>query len=97
MATDEDVIEPLAEAGATSMRLLVLEMTVAAIVARLPRADFEEVVSMLVFIAKSSEATRDLENLPADAPRLDDARRYATAMLDRIAKSRRAERTPGCH
>ncbi|MFH5926366.1 hypothetical protein [Roseomonas xinghualingensis] len=79
------------------MRLLVLEMTVAAVAARLPSADFEEVVSMLVFVAKSSEAARELEELDADPPRLADAGRYATQMLDRIANSRRGERSQNRH
>ncbi|MBP0443621.1 hypothetical protein J8J14_02420 [Roseomonas sp. SSH11] len=81
----------------TEMRLLVLEMTVAAIAARLPQKDLQEVVSMLVFVAKSSEAARDLEDTPADAPRLVDASHYATEMLDRIAQSRRGERSEGRH
>ena len=85
------------ELGASDMRLLVLEMTIAAIAARLPQRDLEEVVSTLVFVAKSSEAARDIEDLPEDTARLADASRYATAMLDRIANSRRADRTPGRH
>ncbi|WP_338662131.1 hypothetical protein VQH23_18120 [Pararoseomonas sp. SCSIO 73927] len=80
------------------VRLLVLEMTVAAIAARLPQIDFEEVVSMLVFVAKSSEAAAGgMAELPSGAPRLHDASHYATRMLDRIATSRRAPRTPGRH
>jgi hypothetical protein len=79
------------------MRLLVLEMTIAAVAARLPQADFEEVISMLVFVANSSQAARDLEGLDMDAPRLADAGRYATDMLERIAQSRRSERSPGQH
>jgi len=79
------------------MRLLVLEMTIAAVAARLPPADFEEVVSMLVFVAKSSDAARDLGELEVDSPRLADASRYATQMLDRIANSRRGERSQNRH
>jgi hypothetical protein len=79
------------------MRLRVLEMTIAAIAARLPQPDLEEVVSMLVFIANSSEAAQDLGGVPADASHLEDARRYATDMLDRIARSRRADRASGRH
>lgn len=76
-------------------RLLVLEMTIAAIAARLPQVDFEEVVSMLVFVANSSDAARDMENLPGSGVPLAEAGRYATAMLDRIAASRRSERPSG--
>ena len=83
--------------GGIGTRLLVLEMTVAAIAARLPPADFEEVVSMLVFVAKSAEAAQDLEAAAEDAPRLADAGHYATEMLDRIAQSRRGGRTAGRH
>ena len=83
------------------MRLLVLEMTIAAIAARLPQDDLQEVVSMLVFVAKSSEAARDLEEGTSDkgteTPPLVDASHYATEMLQRIAKSRRADRAEGRH
>ena len=84
-------------AGGLGTRLLVLEMTVAAIAARLPPADFEEVVSMLVFVAKSAEAAQEIGEVAEDAPRLADAGHYATEMLDRIAQSRRGDRTAGRH
>jgi hypothetical protein len=89
--------DTLVEHGASDMRLLVLEMTVAAIAARLPQRDLEEVVATLVFVAKSSEAAQELENLPEEAARLIDASHHATTMLDRIAKSRRSDRSPGRH
>ncbi len=97
MTSSEDVPAPTAETGITSMRLLVLEMTVAAIAARLPQSDLQEVVSMLVFVAKSSEAAQDLDDAPGDAPGLVDASHYATQMLDRIAQSRRSDRAAGRH
>jgi len=78
-------------------RLRVLEMTVAAMAARLPQPDFEEVISMLVFVAKSAEAAGTLEESAAENPFLSDAGRYATEMLDRIAHSRRGERSDGRH
>ncbi|MBP0493283.1 hypothetical protein [Roseomonas indoligenes] len=85
-------------AGDAEVRLLVLEMTVAAIAARLPQEDFEEVVSMLVFVAKSSEAAAGgIGETPSGAPRLEDASHFATRMLDRIAASRRSPRTSGRH
>lgn len=80
-----------------STRLLVLEMTIAAVAARLPQADFEEVVSMLVFVAKSSDAARAVEGPAAEAPYLDAAERCATSMLNRIASSRRTGRPLGKH
>lgn len=70
-------------------------MTIAAIAARLPPPDFEEVVSMLVFVANSADAARDMEGLPVSGAPLAEAGRHATAMLDRIAASRRAERPAG--
>jgi len=78
-------------------RLLVLEMTIAAVAARLPQVDFEEVVSMLVFVAKSSDVARAIDDPSNEAPQLAAAGQFATAMLDRIAASRRSERDPGRH
>lgn len=97
MPRSSGTADAVIETGPSDMRLLVLEMTIAAIAARLPQADLEEVVSTLVFVAKSSEAARDMEELTEDATRLTDASHHATAMLDRIAHSRRADRTPGRH
>ncbi len=81
----------------TDMRLLVLEMTVAAVAARLPLEDFQEIVSMLVFVAKSSEAARGLEDRAMGPAQLLDASHYATQMLDRIAQSRRSDRPAAKH
>ena len=79
-----------------SARLMVLEMTVAAIAARLPQKDLEEVVSMLVFVARSSEAAESVADAPFLPGELGAAGRLATAMLDRISKSRRSDRAaPG--
>lgn len=88
---EEGLPEPL------GTRLLVLEMTVAAVAARLPQNDLEEVVSMLVFIAKGAEAARDMQELAVEGPRLTDAGHFATEMLDRIAQSRRGDRTTPTH
>jgi len=79
-------------AGMLGTRLLVLEMTVAALAARLPQVDLEEVVAMLVFIAKGTEATHGMKELPVQGPCLTDAGHFATEMLDRIAQSRRSNR-----
>ncbi|MFT8247384.1 hypothetical protein, partial [Roseomonas sp. BN140053] len=56
------------DGSALGTRLLVLEMTIAAIAARLPKSDLAEVAAMLVFVAKTSDAARDLDGLPADTP-----------------------------
>ncbi|WP_043836682.1 hypothetical protein [Muricoccus aerilatus] len=98
MRSDETEI-PLGTSLPADMntRLLVLEMTIAAVAARLPQPDFEEVVSMLVFVAKSSDAARAVEGPAAEMPYLDAAERCATAMLNRIAISRRTGRPLGRH
>ncbi|HEY8609815.1 MAG TPA: hypothetical protein VIL69_00830 [Roseomonas sp.] len=80
--------------GDTAMRLMVLEMTVAAIAARLPRADLDEIASLLVFVAKGSDATGDLANSPEDSPDLIWAGHHATKLLERIAISRKPGRNP---
>lgn len=92
MTTDKSAPAGASPAGDADPRLLVLEMTIAAVAARLPQADFDEVVSMLVFVAKSSDAARALDEPPGGAQQLAEAGRCATAMLDRIAASRRAQR-----
>lgn len=79
--------------GDLGTRLQVLEMTVAAIAARLPKADLQEIASMLVFVAKGADAAAQMEQPPTDTLVLEDAARHATRMLDRIARSRASERT----
>lgn len=79
----------------TAMRLHVVEMTVAVIAARLPKADLEEVASLLVFVAKCAEGATDLTNASPDQPNLALAGHYATEMLDRISKVRRSGRSAG--
>ena len=74
-------------------RLHVLEMTVAAVAARLPKKDLEEVAAMLVFVAKGADAAARLEQPPGDMVVLEEAARHATRMLDRISKSRASERS----
>ncbi|MFT8245765.1 hypothetical protein, partial [Roseomonas sp. BN140053] len=60
-----------------------------AIAARLPKSDLAEVAAMLVFVAKTSDAARDLDGLPADTPHVREAGLYAADMLERISKSRK--------
>ncbi|WP_424140746.1 hypothetical protein [Roseomonas chloroacetimidivorans] len=76
----------------SAMRLMVLEMTIAAIAARLPPDDLEEIASLLVFIAKGSDAASDLTGLSGRAPSLNSAGYFATEMLERIARSRKPKR-----
>ncbi|WP_426955618.1 hypothetical protein [Muricoccus radiodurans] len=76
-------------------RLRVLEMTLAAVVARLPQADLEEIASLLVFISNSSDAAQDLQADTDAASDLGEVREYATALLDRIARSRGVGRATG--
>ena len=74
------------------VRLRVLEMTIAAIAARLPKNDLQEVVSMLVFVAKGPETASALANPPEEVPLLESAGHWATVMLDRISRSRASDR-----
>jgi hypothetical protein len=79
---------------AMAMRLMVLEMLVALIAARLPQRDLEEVVGMLVFVANASQETSE-HDVMADSTRLAQAQRYATEMLDRMSKVRKNRRVAG--
>ena len=74
-------------------RLIVLEMSVAAVIAQLPHASLEEVASMLCFVA---DTTEDVEEITAvvNGPQLDHVRHWANEMLYRVMVSRKAER-PG--
>jgi hypothetical protein len=77
---------------AIAMRLMVLEMTIAIIAARLPKGDMEEVASALVFVAKCSNAASEMASLPPDSGKLELASHYATEMLERMTKVRRSTR-----
>ena len=77
-----------------SVRIHVMEMTLAAIAARLPKNDLQEVVSMLVFVAKGPETAAAMGNPPQEMQILESAGRWATLMLDRISRSRGSDRTP---
>ncbi|WP_376098879.1 hypothetical protein ACE7GA_09695 [Roseomonas sp. CCTCC AB2023176] len=92
MNPGEHLIPPDESGGDLQTRLHVLEMTVAAIAARLPKADLQEVVALLVFVAKGADAATQLEQPPDDTALLEEAASHATRMLDRIAKSRASER-----
>lgn len=74
------------------MRLHVLEMTVAAVAARLPEEDFFEVVSLLVFVARGADAMRDGGLIPTDAEVAEGAATAAADLLARMARVRRKGR-----
>ena len=79
---------------AVEMRLMILELAVATIAARLPKEDMEEVASVLVFVANSSSKAFDQEN-SAGSSKLALAQHYATEMLERMSKVRRPGRSSG--
>ena len=65
-------------------RLLVLETTVAALIAQLPPKRLEEVAGMLAYLAGASDAT---EAIAGEAP--GHVREWATKMLQRVMVSRK--------
>ena len=73
-------------------RLLVLEMSVAALIAQLPQPSLEEVAGMLCFVAN---ATEDAEEFTAAAgdKQLGYIRHWASEMLHRVMVSRKGSRT----
>lgn len=71
-------------------RLLVLELSVAALIAQLPRESLDEVASMLCFIA---DATGDAEEVASGAgEQLGHVGHWAGEMLHRVMVSRKASR-----
>ena len=76
----------------TDARFLVLEMSVAALIAQLPQQSLDEVASMLCFVA---DVTEDTEELAQDSgeERLGYVRHWASEMLNRIMVSRKASRS----
>lgn len=76
-------MEPVALGEA---RLLVLEATVAALIAQLPPEPLQEVVGMLAYMASASEAT---DALSGGQGMSKDIRDWATRMLERVMVSRR--------
>jgi len=72
-------------------RLVVLEMSVAALIAQLPPQSLDEVASMLCFIA---DATGDVEEVASSAGgrQLGHVGHWADEMLRRVMVSRKASR-----
>lgn len=71
-------------------RLIVLEMSVAALIAQLPRASLEEVASMLCFVAGVTEEVGEVTGAAEDQP-LAHVRHWADEMLHRVMASRKAD------
>ena len=72
-------------------RLIVLEMSVAALIAQLPPQSLEEVASMLCFVA---DATDDIEEVASSTGerQLGHVGHWADEMLRRVMVSRKASR-----
>lgn len=73
-------------------RLIVLEMSVAAVIAQLSHASLEEVASMLCFVADTTEDVDEITTA-VDGRQLDHVRHWANEMLYRVMVSRKAERS----
>lgn len=73
-------------------RLLVLEMSVAALIAQLPQQSLEEVASMLCFVADTSEDAEEFATAAGDR-QLGYVRHWASEMLHRVMVSRKGSRT----
>lgn len=77
--------------SSTNARLLIVEMSVAALIAQLADRPLEEVVGMLCFVAG---VTEEVEELAPDVGEngLSHVRHWAGEMLQRIMVSRKASR-----
>jgi len=69
-------------------RLLVLEMSVAALIAQLPSQSLGEVASMLCFVAGITEEAEEIVS-SAGERQLGYVRYWANEMLDRVTVSRK--------
>ena len=72
-------------------RLLVLEMSVAALIAQLPPQSLGEVASMLCFVAGVTEEAEEIAP-SAGERQLGYVRHWASEMLSRVMVSRKAAR-----
>lgn len=73
-------------------RLLILEMSVAALIAQLPQQSLEEVASMLCFVADTTEEAEEFTAGVGDR-QLGYVRHWASEMLHRVMVSRKGSRT----
>ena len=69
-------------------RLLVLEMSVAALIAQLPPRSLREVVGMLDFVAEAAEDAEEVTATSGDG-QLGYVRHWASEMLQRVMVSRK--------
>lgn len=73
-------------------RLLVLEMSVAALIAQLPTQSLGEVASMLCFVAGVTEEAEEIAP-SAGERQLGYVRHWVSEMLSRVMVSRKAARS----
>ena len=73
-------------------RLLVLEMSIAALIAQLPQPSLEEVAGMLCFVANTTEEAEEFTSA-AGNQQLGFVRHWASEMLHRVMISRKGSRT----
>lgn len=73
-------------------RLLVVELSLAALIAQLPPQSLEEVTCLLCFVADSTEQAEDLEPGQSGEASLGHVGFWAAAMLERVMNSRKASR-----
>lgn len=72
-------------------RLLVLEMSMAALIAQLPSQSLGEVAGMLCFIAGVTEEAEEIASSRGEQ-QLGYVRHWASEMLNRVMVSRKATR-----
>ena len=75
----------------TEARMLVLELSVAALIAQLSPESLEEVAGLLCFVANSTEDAEDF-SLGTGETALGHVRHWADQMLQRVMSSRKASR-----
>jgi len=73
-------------------RLLVLEMSIAALIAQLPQPSLEEVAGMLCFVANTTEEAEEFTSATGNR-QLGFVRHWASEMLHRVMISRKGSRT----
>ena len=70
-------------------RLIVLELSVAALIAQLPSQSLEEVAGLLDFIAEAAEDAEEVTATTGNGS-LSHVRHWASEMLQRVMVSRKA-------
>ena len=77
--------------SSAQVRMLVLELSVAALIAQLPPPSLEEVAGLLCFVVNSTEEAEDLTPNAKDTS-LGHVRHWAGEMLQRVMGSRKGSR-----